>query len=97
MRMMLQATMDTEKGNELIRSGRMPELLGEMMRRLQPEAAYFTAEHGCRSCLMVFDMEDPSQLVTISEPLFMELGAEVVIQPTMNVDDVERGLAAFQG
>lgn len=39
MRVMLRATMDTEKANELIRKGKLPQLMQETMDRLKPEAA----------------------------------------------------------
>jgi len=97
MRMLLKARLDTGKGSELIASGRMGQVLESLLQRLQPEAAYFTPDKGHRACLFFFDMEDPSQLVTFTEPLFNELGAEVTVQPAMNVDDVKRGLSALKG
>ncbi|MFI8851220.1 hypothetical protein [Streptomyces sp. 891-h] len=97
MRMLLKARLDTEKGSELIASGKMGQVLESLLQRLQPEAAYFTPDRGHRSCLFVFDMEDSSQLVTLTEPLFRELGAEVTVQPAMNVDDVKAGLASLKG
>ncbi len=41
MRVMLKAQFDTEKSNEGIRSGKLPELLKETLDHLKPEAAYF--------------------------------------------------------
>jgi hypothetical protein len=37
-------------------------------------------------------MDDPSQLPTISEPLFSQLGATVEFFPLMDRNDLERGL-----
>lgn len=45
---------------------------------------------------MVFDLQDSSDLVTINEPLFMELGALLEVQPVMNSEDLQKGLAALQ-
>lgn len=45
---------------------------------------------------MVFDLQDSSDSVTICEPLFLELGAMIEIQPAMNPDDLRKGLAALQ-
>lgn len=92
MRMVLKATFDTEKGNEALQSGRFQETLEQLMERLNPEAAYFYGEQGRRNMLVVFDMEDPSQLVPISEPLFIEGGAEVYVTPAMNQDDMMKGV-----
>ncbi|MGP3986845.1 DUF3303 family protein [Streptomyces sp. 3N207] len=96
MRMLLKARVDTEKGNELIESGRMGDVLSSIIQRLQPEAAYFTPERGHRSCLLIFDMDDPSQMVPLTEPFFSQMGAEVTVQPAMNLEDVQRGMAAVK-
>ncbi|MGP3977793.1 hypothetical protein ACTWQF_28000 [Streptomyces sp. 8N114] len=97
MRMLLKARVDTDKGNELIESGKMGDVLSSIVQRLQPEAAYFTPDRGHRSCLMIFDMEDPSQMVPLTEPFFEQMGAEVTVQPVMNLDDVQRGMAGLKG
>ncbi|MFJ7969137.1 DUF3303 family protein [Streptomyces sp. NPDC096324] len=93
MRVMLRATMDTEKGNELIRNGKLPQLMQETMERLKPEAVYFTTNEGCRACYMVFDLQDSSQIPAIAEPFFMSLGAKFEIAPVMNAEDLHKGLA----
>ncbi|MFG2308724.1 DUF3303 family protein [Streptomyces sp. NPDC048566] len=93
MRVMLRATMDTEKGNAAIRSGRMPELMEETMKHLQPEAAYFTTLDGYRCCIMIFDMQDTSELPKIAEPFFMDLGARLEVSPVMNAEDLRKGLS----
>lgn len=92
MRMLLKATLDTEKSTRLLQEGRMQEVLGPVLERLQPEAAYFYGEQGRRTMFFVFDMEDPSDLPSISEPFFTHAGAEVYTTPVMNRDDLERGL-----
>ncbi|QKW33652.1 hypothetical protein HUT06_06075 [Actinomadura sp. NAK00032] len=96
MRVMLRAVMDTERSNEAISSGRMPEIVQSLFDRLDPEAAYFCASQGSRSCTVVFDMRDSSTLPTVVEPLFQELGAKVEIQPAMNREDLQKGLASIQ-
>lgn len=94
MRMLLRATMDTQKSNDAVRNGQVPDLVKAMMDQLKPEAAYFTADRGRRSFLFVFDMTDSSQLPPICEPLFQQLGADITVQPCMNVEDLQRGLNA---
>ncbi|MCT9008395.1 DUF3303 family protein [Streptomyces rhizosphaerihabitans] len=93
MRVMLRATMDTEKANELIRKGKLPQLMQETMDRLKPEAAYFTNHEGSRACYMVFDLQDSSQIPVIAEPFFMSLGAKFEIAPVMNAEDLHKGLS----
>ncbi|MER5382374.1 DUF3303 family protein [Streptomyces sp. NPDC002688] len=93
MRVMLRATMDTEKANEVIRSGKLQQLMQETMEQLKPEAAYFTTHDGNRACFLVFDLQDSSQLPVIAEPFFMSLGARIDISPVMNAEDLQKGLS----
>ncbi|MCX4763767.1 hypothetical protein OG562_22930 [Streptomyces sp. NBC_01275] len=96
MRMMLKASMDTEKANEAIRNGTLGKLLEESMEQIKPEAAYFTAEGGRRTAFLVFDLQDPSDLPSISEPFFLNLGADLTYTPVMNAEDVAKGLAKIR-
>ncbi|MBM7088556.1 hypothetical protein G3I31_13625 [Streptomyces sp. SID9913] len=93
MRVMLKATLDTEKANEVVRSGRMPELVKETLQRLQPEAAYFGPLGGRRTCLLVLDLADSSQIPAAGDPFFTEFGAEVEMTPVMNAEDLQKGLS----
>jgi hypothetical protein len=95
MRVMLKATMDTDKANEVIRSGRMPGLMKETLDRIRPEAAYFGPLSGRRTALLVFDMADSSELPAIGEPFFTEFGAEVEVFPIMSREDLQKGLEAI--
>jgi hypothetical protein len=93
MRVMLKASMDTDKANEAIRNGTLPKLIEESMEQIKPEAAYFTTDHGKRTAYVFFDMEDSAQMPVLSEPFFLNLGAEISYTPVMNREDVQRGLS----
>ena len=71
MRMLLKAVMDTEAANEASRAGQLGEITNALVENLKAEAAYFVADDGQRSCLIVFEMEDSSQIPVICEPLFL--------------------------
>ncbi|GGO55422.1 MULTISPECIES: DUF3303 family protein [Streptomyces] len=96
MRVMLRAHLDTQISNEALKSGKLPKIMQTLTERLKPEAAYFGPSEGGRSCTFVFDMQDSSLLPTIAEPLFEGLGAKIEIQPVMNSEDLQKGLAALQ-
>ncbi|WP_037659188.1 DUF3303 family protein [Streptomyces aurantiacus] len=96
MRVMLRAHLDTQISNEALKSGNLPKIMQSMTERLKPEAAYFGPSEGGRCCTFVFDMQDSSQLPTIAEPLLEGLGAKIEIQPVMNSEDLQKGLAALQ-
>ena len=95
MRMMLKAQMDTAAATKAIEEGRMPTVMHSMMEQLKPEAAYFGPDGGVRTAFIIFQMDDPSQLPAISEPLFSEFNARVEIFPVMDRDDLARGLSAL--
>ncbi|MFE0919786.1 DUF3303 family protein [Streptomyces nigra] len=96
MRVMLRARLDTQISNEALKNGTLPQIMQSMTERLKPEAAYFGPSEGGRSCTFVFDMQDSSLLPTITEPLLEGLGAKIEIQPVMNSEDLQKGLAALQ-
>jgi hypothetical protein len=93
MRMMMKARMDTAASTKAIQEGRMATVMQSMMEKLQPEAAYFGPDGGQRTAFIIFQMDDPSQLPAISEPLFAEFNARVEVFPVMDRADLERGLS----
>jgi hypothetical protein len=97
MRTMMKVKMDAEAGSRAIADGSMPKLMQETLGRLQPEAAYFGPENGVRTAFIVFDLEDPSQLPTLTEPLFRQLKATVEMFPVMNQEDLQKGLGQLGG
>ena len=97
MRMMMKLQVDTEAGSRSISNGSLPQLMQETLGRLQPEAAYFGPEDGIRTAFIVFDLEDPSQLPSITEPLFSHLKANIKMFPVMDREDLQKGLGQLVG
>src|SRR5207247_10014218 len=93
MRMMLRFTLPVEKGNQAFNDGSLGRTMESVMTKLKPEAAYFAPLDGKRSGMLFFDIAEPSQIVEVVEPLFLNLGAAVEIVPVMNAEDVRKGLA----
>ena len=40
----------------------------------------------------MFDLEDPSQIPSICEPMFRKLGAQIEPFPVMNLEELQEGL-----
>jgi hypothetical protein len=93
MRMLLKVQMDTEAANQMAKDGSLQKSMQAAMEQLKPEAAYFAPEDGSRCSYIIFDMEDPSQMPVIAEPLFQGPHAKVSFTPVMNMDDLQKGLA----
>ena len=92
MRVMLAFSIHPEKGDALIKEGRIGETMESILQELQPEAAYFTDVEGTRGGYLVVNMEDASQIPAMTEPLLLGLGASVHMQPVMTPEDL-RGAA----
>ncbi|MGW1762904.1 hypothetical protein ACWCQL_02230 [Streptomyces sp. NPDC002073] len=92
MRVMLHALIDTQAGNEALKSGSLPKAMAAMMDALKPEAAYFGLDGGVRSCWMVFDLQDSSQMPPMLEDLFMQFNAEISVVPVMDREGLAKGL-----
>ena len=96
MRMLLTIELNTDSANPLISDGTMAKMMQETFEQLKPEAAYFAPMDGCRAGFIVFDMEDPSQMPALTEPLFQGPHAKVNLVPCMDMADLQKGLAALQ-
>ena len=89
MRILLTFSINPEKGDQLIKEGRIGETMSSILEELQPEAAYFTDVEGTRGGFLVINMEDASQMPAVTEPLLLGLGATVHMQPVMTPEDLQ--------
>jgi hypothetical protein len=92
MRTLVRISMDVDRSNTAITSGKLPKIIQRFLETVKPEASYFYAEHGKRTALFVFDLKNQSDIPVIAEPWFIETGASVEMFPVMNVDDLKSGL-----
>lgn len=92
MRTLLRAVMEVEASNKAIIDGSLPKVIKSAMDSIHPEASYFLATDGCRSCFMVFDLKDPSDIPSIAEPFFSGMNAKVEFTPVMNAEELQKGL-----
>lgn len=93
MRTMMRVSIPVEAGNAAIKNGRLQQAMQEILGRIRPEAAYFTADHGLRTCYLFIDMKDQTDIPTLAEPFFLEFNASVEFMPVMNAEDLQKALA----
>ena len=92
MRVLMKVQIPTGAGNDAIKDGSLPEIVGRSLEALNAEAAYFTAEDGMRTALIFFDMANSSDIPPAAEPFFMGLGAKITFAPVMNADEMRAGV-----
>ena len=92
MRTLMKVKIPTAAGNEAIKNGSLPEIVGKALASLTAEAAYFTSEDGMRTGLIFFDMTDSSDIPSAAEPFFMGLDAQISFEPVMNADEMAAGV-----
>jgi hypothetical protein len=88
MRMMLRFTLPVERGNAAIRDGAIARTPESTMTKLKLEAADFAPPDGKRAGMT--SIADPSQIVEVVEPLFLDLNATTELTPVMNTDDLRK-------
>ena len=96
MRFMISARCPNEKLNALLKEGRFPQTFQSIMEELQPEAAYFTDVEGCRGAYLVVNLDDVTELPSITEPLFQALDATIQINLVSTLEDIQRAMPAFE-
>ena len=89
MRMLLRVSIPVESANAAAKAGTLSSTIEKIVADLKPEAAYFFADDdGNRSCSVVFDMKETSQIPAIAEPWFLAFNAKVSLRPVMNPQDL---------
>jgi hypothetical protein len=92
MRMLMKVQIPARAGNDAIKDGSLPQIMGRAIDTLKAEAAYFTSEEGMRTALIFFDMTDSSGIPPAAEPFFMGLDAKITFAPVMNADELRAGV-----
>ncbi len=92
MRMLMKVQIPTGAGNDAIKDGSLPQVVGRALETLKAEAAYFTSDEGMRTALIFFDMTDSSEIPPAAEPFFMGLDAKITFSPVMNADEMRAGV-----
>jgi hypothetical protein len=81
MRFLLKVSIPVEAGNAAAKNGF--QAIQDILAAQKPEAAYFIAENGVRTGLLIVNMDDASQIPSLAEPWFLALNASVDLVPAM--------------
>ena len=88
MRFLMKVSMPVEAGNSAAKAGfqAMQQILAEQ----KPEAAYFVADGGKRTAMLIVNFDDPSQLPALAEPWFIAFNAAIEVTPAMVPEDLQK-------
>jgi hypothetical protein len=82
------------RSTEAIRSGGLRPVMKNFVEQTSPEGIWFTMEHGHRTMLAIFDLNQPGDMPRICEPLFQTFDAEIDVTPALTAEDVATALAS---
>ena len=93
MRFMIQFSIPTQYGNEVVRSGKVDKVFKKLGEDLKPEAMYFYPDEGLRAGCIFIQSDNPAIGVAVGERLWLGLQAQVKITPVMNGEELGKGLS----
>ena len=86
MRFLMKVSMSVESANRAARDGF--QVIPRILDQVKPEAAYFLAEGGWRTALLIVNMDNTSEIPGLAEPWFLALNASIEMQPVMLPEDL---------
>lgn len=94
MRFLMKITFSVEAGNAAAKKDGL-KVIETILEQQRPEAAYFIADRGQRTCMMIIDMTSASDLPRIAEPWFLALNANIEVTPAMVAEDLRNATPAI--
>ena len=88
MRFLVKVSIPVEAGNAAAKKNGF-KIIQKILKEQKPEAAYFIAEDGRRTGILIIDMKDPSDHPRIAEPWFLALNASIEATPAMTPEDLQ--------
>jgi hypothetical protein len=90
MKMLLSVEFPLEPFNSLVRNGKVGEIIGRILETIKPETAYFTEQDGKRGGIFVIDVNNPSDIPSVSEPFFLNFQANCKFRILMSPADLQK-------
>jgi hypothetical protein len=95
MRFLLKVSFPVEAGNAAAKKDGF-KAIQKILEEQKPEAAYFVADGGKRTAILIMNMEDTSQMPAIAEPWFLALNASIEATPAMVPEDLRKAGPAIE-
>src|SRR6516225_3007831 len=95
MRFLVKVSFPVEAGNAAAKKDGF-KVIQTILEQQKPEAAYFIADGGRRTGILILNMSDPSELPRIAEPWFLALNASIEATPAMIPEDLQRAAPVIE-
>jgi len=95
MRFLIKISIPVEAGNAAAKKDGF-KVIRTILEQQKPEAAYFIAEGGRRTGILIMDLKDTSDIPRIAEPWFLALNAGIEATPAMLPDDLQKAAPAIE-
>ncbi len=88
MRCLAKVSIPLEAGNAAAKDGF--KVIRTILEQQRPEAAYFIADSGRRTGILIMDIKEAAEIPRIAEPWFLALNATVEAIPAMIPEDLQK-------
>jgi hypothetical protein len=86
--MLFHAKFPHEPFNTAVREGTAGTKLRRILNDLKPEAVYFSEYQGRRGCILIINVDNPSEVPAIAEPFFLLFNADCEFHIVMTPEDL---------
>ena len=93
MRFLFKISIPVEAGNAAAKDGF--KAMQSILEQQKPEAAYFVAENGKRTAILIINMESASEIPALAEPWLLALNAAIEVSPVMIPADLQKAAPAI--
>jgi hypothetical protein len=94
MRFLFKISFPVEAGNAAAKKDGL-KTIQNILEQQKPEAAYFVAENGKRTGILIINMDSASDIPAIAEPWFLALNAAIEVTPAMIPADLQKAAPAI--
>ena len=95
MRFLMRISFPVEAGNAAAKKDGF-KVVDTILGQQRPEAAYFVAIGGRRTCIMIIDIASAADIPRIAEPWFLALNASIEAMPAMVAGDLRDAVPAIE-
>ena len=88
MRMLLHFEFPVETFNKAVRDGSAGDKIRRILEEIRPEVAYFSEKQGKRGGTFVVQLDKPSDVPRLAEPLFLAFDAAVEFRVCMTPEEL---------